>query len=140
MVELDVDGALFDSAAVWSAFWSVDAETHGRAIERADRGERDMALMVRITDLQHGGVVRVYSWWRLERGGAVGCVASAGYLVAVSRPGPGRGAAHDGRSERNGFDAGDVAAFTARLHLASIAELPAQIVIVAATETDAIKE
>ncbi|KAI9989205.1 hypothetical protein PInf_019344 [Phytophthora infestans] len=124
MVELDVDGALFDSAAVWSAFWSVDAETHGRAIERAD----------------HGGVVRVYSWWRMERGGAVGCVASAGYLVAVSPPGPGRGAAHDGLSERNGFDAGDVAAFTARLHLASIAELPAQIVIVAATETDAIKE
>ncbi|EEY58995.1 uncharacterized protein PITG_12031 [Phytophthora infestans T30-4] len=99
-----------------------------------------MALVVRYTDLQHGGVVRVYSWWRMERGGAVGCGAPAGYLVAVSRPGPGRGVAHDGLSERNGFDAGDVAASTARLHLACIAELPAQIVIVAATEIDAIKE
>ncbi|EEY65167.1 uncharacterized protein PITG_16363 [Phytophthora infestans T30-4] len=45
MVELDVDGALFDSAAVWSAFWSVDAETHGRAIERADAEEAKMEIM-----------------------------------------------------------------------------------------------
>ncbi|EEY53738.1 uncharacterized protein PITG_20244 [Phytophthora infestans T30-4] len=41
MVELDVDGALFDSAAVWSVFWSVDAEVHGRAIERADFDNRE---------------------------------------------------------------------------------------------------
>ncbi|EEY68911.1 uncharacterized protein PITG_18662 [Phytophthora infestans T30-4] len=58
MVELDVDGALFDSAAVWSAFWFVDAETHGRAIERADVRHATVGLF---------GCIRGGVWNAVER-------------------------------------------------------------------------
>ncbi|KAI9984980.1 hypothetical protein PInf_004284 [Phytophthora infestans] len=124
MVELDVDGALFDSAAVWSAFWFVDAETHGRAIERADVRHATVGLFGCIRGGVWNAVERLdvlrqpdISWRCRDLDLAVGLHT----MVEVN-------------------ETGDVAAFTARLHLASIAELPAQIVIVAATETDAIKE
>ncbi|EEY54160.1 uncharacterized protein PITG_16586 [Phytophthora infestans T30-4] len=43
MIELDVDCALFDSAAVWSAFWSVDAEA--RAFAQVSRCSRCSELI-----------------------------------------------------------------------------------------------
>ncbi|EEY53064.1 uncharacterized protein PITG_19505 [Phytophthora infestans T30-4] len=58
MVELDVNGALFDSAAVWSALWSVDAETHRRAIERADARHATVGLF---------GCIRGGVWNAVER-------------------------------------------------------------------------